>query len=300
MFLCLACSRRCRAESFEVHSFFGTPALWTNKSSHDLDRWLHNKIHMILVSARYTVEDLHSTLPDLATNDPYQLECIQLGAGWAVRYQKNGSSPQREEFDFLVCATGMYGWPPHIPVAAGSDEFLAEGKEILHSCTFTDREKAKGKKVVVVGGGKSAVDTAVAAGKEGKSCTLVCREPHWPVPRYLLNLVPFKWGTYSRFGHSTLETHCDVRPCYWWVHAMCTPLKWLFWRVVELIFRCQFCIPHDQLPKSRNEEEEEAKKREEVKRKGDLYENPLPTVGLKGSNRLYSPLGYQRALRGSG
>ena len=63
------------------------------------------------------------------------------------------------------------------------------------------QEVAKDKDVLVVGAGKSAVDNAVAAAKTGKSSTLLFRNAHWPVPRNLLNLLPFKWGTYSRFGH---------------------------------------------------------------------------------------------------
>ena len=37
----------------------------------------------------------------------------------------------------------------------------------MHAEGFTDGEQAKGKKVVVVGGGKSAVDCAVVAGNHG-------------------------------------------------------------------------------------------------------------------------------------
>lgn len=165
--------------------------------------------------------------------------------GWAVTYQSKGARQVTEDFDFLVVATGMYSWPPHVPLARDFEKFKGE---ILHSCTFTDRKAAAGKKVVVIGGGKSAIDNAVAAAKEGVSTTLVCRHPHWPVPRYLANLVPFKWGTYSRFGHSTLPAHHEVPSCAWWTHSVCTPLKWVWWRVVETMFKAQFRIPADRMP----------------------------------------------------
>eukprot|EP00440_Ansanella_granifera_P072050 gb/GFBE01078189.1/.p1 GENE.gb/GFBE01078189.1/~~gb/GFBE01078189.1/.p1 ORF type:complete len:626 (+),score=157.37 gb/GFBE01078189.1/:1-1878(+) len=169
------------------------------------------------------------------------------GRGWDVKYQRKGETAVWEEFDFAVVATGMYGWPPHIPKARGYGNFKGE---ILHSCTFTDRKMATGKRVVVVGGGKSAIDNAVAAAKEGISSTLVCREMHWPVPRHLLNLVPFKWGTYSRFGHFMLPTHHEESSASWWMHSTCAPVKWMWWRVVELMFRGQFCIPKSQVPPS--------------------------------------------------
>merc|ERR1711972_774304 len=159
-------------------------------------------------------------------------------------------APVAEDFDFLVVATGMYSSSPHMPMAPGAEVFKGQ---ILHSCTFTDRRVAAGKKVVVVGGGKSAVDNAVAAAKEGQSTVLLCREAHWLVPRYLANLVPFQWGTYSRFGHSTLPMHHGESACSRWLHWLFTPLKWLWWRIVELLFWCQFRLPREQVPKSRIE-----------------------------------------------
>ena len=114
--------------------------------------------------------------------------------------------------------------------------------------TFTDRKVASGKKVVVVGGGKSAIDNAVAAAKEGSKTTLVCRSWHWPVPRYLLNLVPFKYATYSRFGHWFLHPHHEEGAAATWLHGTCAPVKWLWWRAVELMFRVQFQLPRNITP----------------------------------------------------
>jgi len=71
---------------------------------------------------------------------------------------------------------------------------------------------------------------------------------HWPVPRYLLDLVPFKWGTYSRFGHFMLPTHYDVAPMEWYMHSLLTPIKWGWWRIVETMFRVQFRLPAEMIP----------------------------------------------------
>ena len=116
--------------------------------------------------------------------------------------------------------------------------------EILHSCQFTDADICAGKNVVVVGGGKSSIDCVVAAAKRSaKTASLVFRTPHWPVPRKLLNLVPFKWGTYSRFGHFMLPTHYDVPPLMKYIHGVLAPVKWLWWRIVETMFRVQATHP---------------------------------------------------------
>eukprot|EP00913_Durusdinium_trenchii_P032619 g30533.t1 len=165
--------------------------------------------------------------------------------GWTILWKTAEGADKSEAFDFLVMATGMYGWPPHLPVARNSRAFKGA---ILHSCTFTDRKMAEGKKVIVVGGGKSAIDNAVAAAKEGISSTLVCRQFHWPVPRLLLNAVPFKYGTYSRFGHWMLTPHHEEGPVAKWFHGTCAPVKWIWWRVVELMFRGQFQLPSEMVP----------------------------------------------------
>jgi len=69
----------------------------------------------------------------------------------------------------------------------------------------------------------------------------------------LLNLVPFKWGTYSRFGHATLPTYYDAGCCENVVHTAAKPLKWAWWRTVELMFRAQFRLSGDFVPDSRIE-----------------------------------------------
>jgi cation diffusion facilitator CzcD-associated flavoprotein CzcO len=174
----------------------------------------------------------------------HALEPLADKRGWAVRFEHEGS-PVFEEYDFCVTCTGMYSGHPHLPQHKGVECF--EG-EILHSCTFLDKEQVRGKRVVVVGGGKSAVDNAVSAAKAGASSTLLYREAHWPVPRYLLNLIPFQWGTYSRLGHFMLQASHDMGSLATWIHAVLVPLKWLFWRIVELMFCVQFHLRGDAVP----------------------------------------------------
>ena len=107
----------------------------------------------------------------------------------------------------------------------------------MHAEGFTHGEQAKGKRVIVVGGGKSAIDCAVVAGKHAESSTLLFRSAHWPAARYLVNLVPLGWYTYSRFVNFTLPMHYDVTPFHKAMHALGAPLKWVWWRVAEILFR---------------------------------------------------------------
>lgn len=142
----------------------------------------------------------------------------------------------------------MYNWPPNMPVAQDADKFRRGGGSIMHSCEFTNKKMAEGKHTIVVGSGKSAIDCLVAASKTGASSTLVFRTAHWPVPRYLAELVPFKWGTYSRFGHAMLQMHHSENFIASWMHSICKPVKWAWWRIVELMFRAQFRLKGDLVP----------------------------------------------------
>merc|ERR1712060_608202 len=164
--------------------------------------------------------------------------------GWRLRYQTEGAEPVEEDFDFVIVATGMYG-TPLVPSVPGMEHFRGT---TMHAERFHDKAMAAGQRVIVVGGGKSAIDCAVAAAKVAESSTLLFREMHWSVPRYLLNLVPFKWGTYSRFGHATLPMHWDMGATGRCLHRVAAPLKWLWWRIVELMFRLQFGLSGDFVP----------------------------------------------------
>jgi len=167
--------------------------------------------------------------------------------GWTLRFQTEGKEACEEEFDFVVVATGMYG-TPLVPTVPGMEDFRGV---TMHAEKFHEKTMAAGQKVIVVGGGKSAIDCAVAAAKVAESSTLLFRAVHWPVPRHLLDLVPFKWGTYSRFGHATLPMHWDLGRMERCLHHLAAPLKWLWWRIVELMFRFQFRLSGDFVPTTR-------------------------------------------------
>lgn len=148
-------------------------------------------------------------------------------AAWSVVTDKSTYT-----FDFCVMATGMYH-TPNIP---------AELKPYnpIHSSNFVDASCTANKNVVVVGGGKSAIDCAVQAAKHATQVTMLVREMHWPVPRYILGLIPFKWGTYSRLGHSLLPPHWVLTPRERVWHDFAHSIKRFVWRLLERVFAFQF------------------------------------------------------------
>ncbi|XP_022756406.1 probable flavin-containing monooxygenase 1 [Durio zibethinus] len=122
---------------------------------------------------------------------------------WEIAVQTNDSKNLKwYAFEFVVVCIGKYGDIPKIPIFPhnkGPEMF--QGK-LLHSLDYCKLDKdaasqlLKGKKVVVVGYKKSAIDLAVECaeanqGPEGQPCTMVVRTLHWTVPHYWVWGLPF-------------------------------------------------------------------------------------------------------------
>jgi cation diffusion facilitator CzcD-associated flavoprotein CzcO len=88
--------------------------------------------------------------------------------------------------DFVVVCTGTFS-EPLVPEIPGSERFSGT---VVHSSEATDPALVVGKRVVVVGAGKSALDCAAWATEHAQRCTLVFRAPHWMSPRMLPGGIP--------------------------------------------------------------------------------------------------------------
>jgi dimethylaniline monooxygenase (N-oxide forming) len=156
--------------------------------------------------------------------------------GWVVSY-RDDTTLRSEEFDFVAVCTGLYSHTPHIPKFPGQERF---GGRIVHSSEVKTREILRGRRVVVVGFGKSATDLAVEAAAVAARTALVVREPHWPIPQKLAGILPFKWGLLHRLTSTLLPLYQRPSGLERTVHSIGAPLVWLFWRLVEalLVIQC--------------------------------------------------------------
>ncbi|KAK9075772.1 hypothetical protein SSX86_004101 [Deinandra increscens subsp. villosa] len=116
-------------------------------------------------------------------------------------------------FEFIVVCMGKYGDVPIIPkYGKNKGPEVFKGK-VMHSQEYSklkddqsSRQLLKGKKVVVVGYKKSAIDLAVecAQANQGEedqgSCTMVVRTSHWIVPHYSIWGLPFYLFYSTRFS----------------------------------------------------------------------------------------------------
>jgi cation diffusion facilitator CzcD-associated flavoprotein CzcO len=156
--------------------------------------------------------------------------------GWVVSY-RDDAEQRSQEFDLVAVCTGLYSQTPHIPKFPGQERF---GGRIVHSSEVQTREILRGRRVVVVGFGKSATDLAVEAAAVAARTVLVVREPRWPIPQKLAGVLPFKWGLLQRLTSTLLPLYQRPSGLERIVHSIGAPLVWLYWRLVEalLVVQC--------------------------------------------------------------
>lgn len=167
--------------------------------------------------------------------------------GWTLAYRGPDGVEARKDFDLVVVAMGIYSHTPNLPEFAHQKDF---GGRIIHNSELQTREQLEGRKVVVVGYGKSATDAAVLAAESGAEATIVFREPHWPVPAVLLGGIPFKYALFQRLTNAMLPLY--VRPSRkeraW--HLLGKPAIWAFWRLVEWLITYQCGLKRPRRGKS--------------------------------------------------
>ncbi len=156
-------------------------------------------------------------------------------AGWLVTIARDGEVRQ-ELFDLVVVCVGLYSNIPHQPDVPGSDDFKGA---IHHISDLKSADLLDGKRVAVVGFGKSATDAALAARNHADEAHIVVRKLHWPVPQRLAGVLPFKWGLLNRLTVTMSPPYKSPTPFQKGVHSIGKPSVWLYWRSVELLLCVQ-------------------------------------------------------------
>ena len=174
--------------------------------------------------------------------------------GWTLEIKNPDGKVTREEFDFVAVCTGQFNERQTLGLP-GEDTFKAAGGKILHSAEHTDPELVRGKKVVVLGGSKSATDIAVNSVDAGASeVTMIYREPVWRIPYFIGGLINFKRILYIR-AQEEMFRGWDLSARSRISHAIAKPFIWVNWRGLESMLKMQLKLKKcDMVPAQRIED----------------------------------------------
>ena len=156
---------------------------------------------------------------------------------WTVNYTNLvTSTPNSKKFDFIVIASGLY-FDPYRPEFPKQNNF--KGK-IIHSSEYRTPSEVIGKKVAVVGFGKSALDVAGEVAKFAKATTLIYRKAHWPIPMDILEFLDVRRIYLTRFICAFLPLYQRPGRLAKNLHKLTPWLITGFWRLTEAIIKFQY------------------------------------------------------------
>ena len=156
--------------------------------------------------------------------------------GWTLTLEAGGQT-WSEDFDFVAIATGQFS-DKNILTHPGQEAFEASGGQVMHSSEYTDPSMVNGKRVVVLGGSKSATDIAVNAANSGaKSVHWVYLEPVWRIP-YFVGGINFKRLLYMRAQEQQFNAW-GRKGLSKALAAVFKPLVWANFRGLETLLKTQ-------------------------------------------------------------
>jgi dimethylaniline monooxygenase (N-oxide forming) len=145
--------------------------------------------------------------------------------------------------DFVAVCNGVFS-QPHVPAIDGRERFAGP---VLHSSELMDPLLLAGKRITVIGAGKSALDCATFAARHGRACTLVCRAPHWMVPRYFFGRIRWDHVIFTRFFEAFTRYH-SLGPFESFLHGPAKAVVRLWWRAQTRFLRRSLGIPRHLVP----------------------------------------------------
>src|SRR5580693_5628636 len=126
------------------------------------------------------------------------------GGGWTVTAASATGQSTTEHVGALVVANGIF-CEPAVPRYPGEPGFTAAGGRVLAGTQLHDEEQARGKRVLVVGYGKSACDVTVPVSQVAASTDVIARHLLWKVPRRIGGFLNFKMLLLTRMGEALFK-----------------------------------------------------------------------------------------------
>ncbi len=167
------------------------------------------------------------------------------GSGWSVTVSDPSGTTSTHEFDFVIVCNGTFSTPSR-PIIPNEAQFTESGGSVLHSSELVDAQLVAGKRVVVVGFGKSATDIATYATETAREVHLVFRRLIWPVPRFLGGLLHVRYLCTSRLWESLMPPLYPEQKQSWG-HRLWRAVPPLCWRGMEKLLARQFGLTESQM-----------------------------------------------------
>ena len=155
-------------------------------------------------------------------------------SGWRLHY-RNASNTGQKDFDFVVLSTGQYSGGKQLPLFPGQDEF--EG-DIITELEVSDLSVFSGKKVLVAGFGKSALDMATFAVEQASEVNHLFRTPRWMVPFHVMG-IHYSRLLFCRMGTVLMPSWVQPNAVEAFIHRKLGSLVRINWYLVQCIARFQ-------------------------------------------------------------
>ncbi len=178
---------------------------------------------------RYLTEAVAHHQLDVRLNHEV-LETKEQADGWLVRY-KNQDGIHEEQFAFMLLAAGQYTDGKNLPQIMDQEQFKGQ---IITERDVTSLDVFNGKRVVVVGYGKSALDMATLAAERSAQVHHVFRTANWLIPEWILG-AHFTYALFTRFGNVMMTSWAQPTTMERFLHTKMSFVISGFWDMIQSI-----------------------------------------------------------------
>jgi len=158
-------------------------------------------------------------------------QMVETDSGWTLTFNDGA----RESFSYVVIATGQYpgGDAKRQPQFENMDAFKGE---VITNIDSPDM--FTGKRVAVVGFGKTALDFAAWSAPIAEETVHVFRTPRWTIPDYLLG-IDYTRPFFARFGSDMMPAWCHSSGPQKFLHNRLGGVVDGFWSFIATMFQFQ-------------------------------------------------------------
>lgn len=151
-------------------------------------------------------------------------------SGWRLQY-RNKEGIHEEQFAYILLAAGQYTDGKNTPQFMDQDYFKGS---VITERDITSLDVFDGKRVVVVGYGKSALDMTTLAAERSAQVYHVFRAANWLIPERILG-AHFTYALFTRFGNVMMTSWAQPTALERFLHNKLDFVVSSFWDFIQSI-----------------------------------------------------------------